>query len=120
MKDVYRIDLNGYIVSIKKVNNKYILKENEFEGIPNFNLNYHFETGLEKPLTQEQLNKKEIIQLKEEIYNKKIINKDFSLEQAKLSDLLNLSTQTLSEKILEAEQEAKDAQMLELIEGGLI
>jgi len=58
--EVYTIDDDGYITDIKDVGTDCEIAENDFIGEPPFKLNHHYETGLKRPLTTENIVEKEI------------------------------------------------------------
>ena len=87
--EVYTIDNNGYIVAIKRVGNKYILQDNDIQGVPEYNLGQHHETGLEMPKTQAQLDAEEINELNNWLdLRRNIDHPDKSAKQARLLELL--------------------------------
>ena len=88
--NIYTIDENGYITETKRVGGKYIKQELDIEGIPNYKVGYHHETGEKKPLTQIQIDNQRIIELKELISNKKLLDMDSTTEQVELKELLGL------------------------------
>ena len=85
---VYTIDTQGYIVGIKTVGKNYVLGNDDIEGIPLYDINYHYETGIKKPLTQEQIDVGRTSELKELISNKKLLDMDCTKEQTELKGLL--------------------------------
>ena len=83
--NIYTLDKDGYIVGIKNVGSKYIKGPNDIEGEALFPINHHHETGLERPLTQEQLNQNRIQELKTTIPEREML-KDI-LTQEELTQL---------------------------------
>jgi hypothetical protein len=57
---IYTIDNDGYIVGNGNFGDKYVMNPNDIEGESPYPNNHHHETGLERPLTQEQLKQQEI------------------------------------------------------------
>jgi len=87
--NIYTLDNEGYIVSIKSVGKNYIMNSNDFEGEAPFKNNCHYITGLEKPKTQEQLNQEEINELNEWLdLRRNIEHPDKASKQARLLELL--------------------------------
>ncbi len=86
---VYTIDKDGYITSVSELGEKYILGHSDIEGKPNFEINHHHETGLERPLTKEQLNQQEIQELNNWLdLRRNIDHPDKATKQARLLELL--------------------------------
>ena len=87
---IYTIDKDGFIVGNKDVGNKYIMNPNDFEGEAPFAINHHFETGLERPKSQERIDSERIEELKELIANKQLLGDPCTTEQDELRTLLGL------------------------------
>lgn len=88
--EVYTIDNDGYIVGIKTVKNGYKLESNDILGLAPFEINFHHETGLEKPKSQLEIDAERIEELKELISNKKLLDMVCTEEQDELKILLGL------------------------------
>lgn len=57
--EVYTTDNDGYITDTKDVGDDCEISENDFIGEAPFKINHHHETGLKRPLTQEQIYEQE-------------------------------------------------------------
>jgi hypothetical protein len=87
---IYTIDNNGYITGVKDVLQHYIINPNDIEGVPQFEVGFHCETGLPRPKTEEQLKVEKIVELKQIIDNKNYLGDDVTAERAELRELLGL------------------------------
>lgn len=61
--NIYTIDNDGYIIGIKTVGENYILNNNDIIGIPKYGIYEHYQTGLKKPKSAEQIKEEEIAEL---------------------------------------------------------
>lgn len=113
---IYTIDKDGYIIEDKVVGNKYVLSEFDFKGKAPYPNNHHHETGLERPLTNQQQLDIRTQQLKDIIADKQLLGEDISKEQ---DELRAIKGGTHDEYLTKIEQDAIDAYTLELLEGGL-
>lgn len=86
--NIFSIDSEGYITEIKTVLKHYVMNDNDVEGIPQFKVGQHYQTGLDKPKTQEQLNNERINELKTIIPEKQLCALDVTEEQTELKTLL--------------------------------
>ena len=87
--DVYKIDKDGYIIAINSLGSKYILEDNDIEGVPNFEIGKHYQTGLDRPKTQAQLETEEIQELNNWLdLRRNIEHPDKASKQARLLELL--------------------------------
>lgn len=87
---VYTIDNNGFIIGIKDVGKQYIMNPNDIKGEPTFKINHHYETGIKRPKTQEQLDNERILVLRQLISDKKLLDEPCTEEQAELKTLLGI------------------------------
>lgn len=86
---VYTLDKDGYIVSKGDFGKDYILGNNDIEGEAPYPNNHHYLTGLERPLTQEQLNQQEINELNNWLdLRRNIEHPEKAAKQARLLELL--------------------------------
>ena len=85
---IYTIDKDGYITGKKDVGIDCLLSEFDIKGETPYKINHHYQTGIKRPLSQEEINQQRIEELKTIISDKKILDMDCTTEQAELKTLL--------------------------------